>query len=82
MVLKDLPEEYKLFVTTQSEKYETFREFRVALWSLQDMMQANIATGTHSVMKTELNIRKNARGMSSFFNAPKQGILLISVIVK
>lgn len=31
MVLKDLPEEYKLFVTTQSEKYETFREFRVAL---------------------------------------------------
>ena len=33
MVLKGLPKEFKLFVvvTTQSEKQQTFREFKVAL---------------------------------------------------
>ena len=55
MVLKGLPEEYKSFVvvTTQSEKQQTFREFKVALRSFEDTERANIATGNHSVIKAE-----------------------------
>ena len=39
MVLKGLPEEYKSFVvvTTQSEKQQTFREFKVDLRSFEDV---------------------------------------------
>ena len=55
MVLKGLPEEYRPFVVviTQSEKEQTFGEFKVALRSFEDTGQASIATGNHSVMKTE-----------------------------
>ena len=53
MVLKGLLEEYKSFVvTTQCEKQQTFREFKVDLRSFEDTERA-IATGNHSVMKTE-----------------------------
>ena len=55
MVLKGLPEEYRPFVVviTQSEKEQTFGEFKVALRSFEDTERASIATGNHSVMKTE-----------------------------
>ena len=55
MVLKGLPEEYRPFVVviTQSEKQQTFGEFKVALRSFEDTERASIATGNHSVMKTE-----------------------------
>ena len=55
MVLKGLPEEYKsfVFVTTHSDKQQTFTEFKVDLRSFEDTERANIATGNHSVMKTE-----------------------------
>lgn len=55
MVPKGLPEEYKLFVVviTQSEKQQTFSEFKVALRGFKDTDHASISTGNHSVMKTE-----------------------------
>ena len=42
MVLKGLPEEYKSFVvvTTQSEKQQTFTEFKVDLRSFEDTERA------------------------------------------
>ena len=82
MVLKGLPEEYRSFVviTIQSEKQQTFREFKVALQSFEDTERANIATRNHSVMKREL--KQDPSCMSSVFNVANQGISLVSVIVK
>ena len=82
MVLKGLPEEYKSFVvvTTQCEKQQTSTEFKVDLRSFEDTERANIATGNHSVMKTEC--KQESHRMSPVFNAGNQGISLVSAIVK
>ena len=55
MVLKGLPEEYKPFVVviTQSDKEQKFSEFKVELQSFKDTERTSVATGSHSVMKTE-----------------------------
>ena len=53
MLSKGLPEDYKPFVVviTQSEKQQTFTEFKVALRSFEDTERARIATGDDSIMK-------------------------------
>ena len=73
MVLKGLPEEYKSFVvvTTQSEKQQTFTEFKVDLRSFEDTERANIATGNHSVMKTEY--QQESQPHVTCFQCGKQG---------
>ena len=53
MVLKGFPGDYKPFVVviTQSEKQQTFTEFKVALRSFEDTERSRIATGYDSIMK-------------------------------
>jgi len=54
MVLKGLPESFKPFVVvvTQSDKTQTFGEFKVSLRSFEDTEHARAVTSDDSVMKT------------------------------
>ena len=54
MVLKGLPESFKPFVVvvTQSDKQQTFTEFKAALRSFEDTERARTVTSDDSVMKT------------------------------
>ena len=54
MVLKGLPESFKPFVVvvTQSDKQQTFVEFKAALRSFEDTERTRIAASDDSVMKT------------------------------
>ena len=55
MVLKGLPEEYKLFVVvvTQSDTEQKFSEFKVTLGSFEDTERTSVTTRSHSVIKTD-----------------------------
>ena len=54
MVLKGLPESFKPFVVvvTQSDKQQTFTEFKAALRSFEDTERTRAATSDDSVMRT------------------------------
>ena len=80
MVLKGLPEEYKPFVVvvTQSDKEQKFSEFKLVLRSFVDSERTSVATGSHSVMKTEYK-KESQSEIASVISAAIQGTLLASV---
>jgi len=57
MVLKGLPQSYKPFVAvvTQSEKQQTFSEFKASLRSFEDTEKARTADNNDSILKAEDN---------------------------
>jgi len=67
MVLKGLPESCKLFivVVTQSDKEQTFTEFKAALRSFEDTERTRSVTSDDSVMKTTHKSPQVNNGASS-----------------
>ena len=60
MVLKGLPQSYKplVVVVTQSEKQQTFSEFKASLRSFEDTEKARTADDTDSILKAEDNFQR------------------------
>ena len=76
MVLKGLPEEYKPFVVviTQSDKQQSFSEFKVALRSFEDTERSRGATAETSViLKTEHRHKKEMKGSIVCFKCGRPG---------
>ena len=78
MVLKGLPEDYKPFVVviTQSDKQQSFSEFKVALRSFEDTEHARGAkTETSAILKTEhrQNFKKEMKGSIVCFKCGRPG---------
>ena len=72
MVLKGLPESFKPFVVvvTQSDKQQTFTEFKAALRSFEETERSRTVTSDDSVMKTQ---HRSFRVKNSASSAAKGG---------
>jgi len=80
MVLKGLPQSYKPFVVvvTQSEKQQTFSEFKASLRSFEDTEKARAADNNDSILKAEDNFQPpkppvRGKGNLTCFNCTQQG---------
>ena len=80
MVLKGLPQSYKPFVVvvTQSEKQQTFSEFKASLRSFEDTEKARRADNHDSILKAEDNFQRlkppvRGKGNLTCFNCTQQG---------
>jgi len=79
-VLKGLPQSYKPFVVvvTQSEKQQTFSEFKAALRSFEGTEKARTADNNDSILKADDNFQQlklPARGKENLtcFTCTQQG---------